>query len=231
MRSLRPLRLVAGLCALAGLVALSAPLRERVGSLLDAGSHVTVAFTRTSPTGLVTWRTCGPIPVLVNPGPGGAAATAEIVAALEEVTVLTGLRFTVAGTELVPRSDWAVSAPASGAGFAPVLIGWVDPSATDLLRPGAAGATVANPAVVAGVRQIVTGAIALDAGQYEAFGAAGSSGKTRRNLLLHEIGHLLGLDHAHGPGLMDPVVGRHSPDGFHPAEVAALARAYAACAR
>jgi hypothetical protein len=86
---------------------------------------------------------------------------------------------------------------------------------------------VANPATVDGVKRIVTGAVVFDAGEYEDFAGGTGPGKTRRNLLLHEIGHLLGLEHVEGAGLMHPAITGRSPAGLHPVEVTALRSAYA----
>lgn len=225
----RPLRLFAGAASLAALVSLSGPLRAHVaalGSRVPPGpASVEVLFTRSTESGPVLWSSCDPIAVMVNPGPFGDAATAEIVAAFGEVSALTGLQFQFSTADLVPRSDWALTTGEWST--PPVLVAWVAPDVTDLLGVEAAGATVANPAGRGSSRRIVTGAIALDSTEYASFRAGDGPGRTRRNLLLHEIGHLLGLEHAEGSGLMDPSITESSPDGFHPAESAALRVAYA----
>ena len=230
-RGTRTPRLLAGLAALACLVVVSAPLREHAAAFAGRTAEVGARFTRSTPAGPVVWAICEPIEVLVNPGPFGESAAAEIRAAFSEVSAITGLRFVFTPSTLVPRADWALTAGEWD--VPPVLVAWADPSETDLLSPSASGATVANPATVGGDKMIVTGAIVFDAGEYEDFADGPGPGRTRRNLLLHEIGHLLGLDHSEGAGLMHPAITGRSPDGLHPVEVAALRSAYAgsSCAR
>jgi hypothetical protein len=170
--------------------------------------------------------------VLVNAGLGGAGAFAEIRRAFDEMSQLSGVQFTLTrADDLVPRSNWVASEQARALGSPPpVIIGWVEPSKTDLLRSGIAGAAVANPLRSGSQRSIVSGAIALDANQYGSFENRDGDGKTRHNLILHEIGHLLGLDHVDNrSALMHPVVGEQSPDGFAPGEVSALRRNTPAC--
>jgi hypothetical protein len=191
-----------------------------------ATSAIPARFTRVDAGRPVVWRTCASIKVLVNPGPGGAAAFAEIRAAFDEVSAPSGLRFQLQRDDtLIPHANWAVSEEATRLGSpAPVLVGWVNPASTDLLREGVAGAAVANPLRRNGQRHLVTGAIALDATQYDEFAPRAGAGKTRRNLLLHEIGHLLGLDHVEDrAALMYTVVGDNSPDGLTDGETALLA--------
>lgn len=230
IRTPRTPRLIAGIMALLALMVFSVPLREhafaiasRLPSPQDSGP-VEVRFTRSSSNGPLLWSTCTPIHVLVNPGPFGPPATAEIQAAFAEMSFLTGLRFVFAATEYVPRMNWAHTHGEWE--VPPVLVAWVEPHETDLLSASASGATVANPAGRGSDRHIVTGAIALDASEYTELADGNGPGRTRRNLLLHEIGHLLGLDHAEGSGLMHTAITGSSPDGLHPAEAHALRSAY-----
>jgi hypothetical protein len=229
-RTQRTPRLLAGITALLALMVFFGPLREhafaiaaRLPSPQDSGP-VEARFTRSSANGPLVWSTCTPIHVLVNPGPFGAPATAEIHAAFAEMSRITGLRFVFAATQHVPRTNWAHT-PGEWE-VPPVLVAWVEPHETDLLGASASGATVANPAGRGSDRHIVTGAIALDASEYMEFADGNGPGRTRRNLLLHEIGHLLGLDHAEGGGLMHTAITGSTPDGLHPAEAHALRSAY-----
>lgn len=231
-RNQRTPRLLAGLASLVALTALLGPLREHASALASrlpgplTSGPVEVRFTRSTPYGPLLWSSCEPIRVLVNPGRFGARAEVEIRAAFSEMSQITGLRFTFAASDRVPRSDWALTRGEWS--MPPVLVAWVDPQETDLLGAAASGATVANPSGRGSGRRIVTGAIALDASEYLEFSDGRGPGRTRRNLLLHEIGHLLGLDHVEGAGLMHHAITRSSPDGLHPEESRALRTVYAA---
>lgn len=226
-----PVRRFLALLVLAALLAGFSTLRDHVRDLLLSASRlpsrfvpVRGEFTDFDGSSPVTWEPCAKVSVLVNPGSFGEAAVDEVRAAFGEIAAVTGLSFVVAVTDEIPRTDWAHSL--GGRTAPPVLVGWVAPEETDMLRPGAAASTVANPARSDGRLRIVTGAIALDENVYADFRPAAGAGRTRRNLLLHEIGHLLGLDHVSGAGLMDEVVDATTRDGFHPEERATLAAVY-----
>lgn len=196
-----------------------AALREYGGFVAQAfpGSE-SVKFTSSAADGPLRWESCSVVDVLVNPGSFGATAFAEIESAFSELSTITGLRFRLSPSGEVPTSRWGLSRPGE---IPPVLVAWVDPADTDLID-SASGATVANSSVRAGVRRIVTGAVALNAEHYDKYRSGSGEGMTRRNLILHELGHLVGLDHVDGPVLMDPVIDESTPDGFVPVEVGAL---------
>lgn len=226
-----PARRLLALFVLAALLAGFSTLRDHVHGLLLSASRLPARFvpvrgefTTFDGSSPVTWQPCAKVSVLVNPGPFGQAAVDEVRAAFREIAAVTGLSFVVATSDETPRTDWAHSL--GGRTAPPVLVGWVAPEETDMLRPGAAASTVANPVRSDGRLSIVTGAIALDENVYADFRPAAGAGRTRRNLLLHEIGHLLGLDHVSGGGLMDEVVDATTRDGFHPEERSALAAVY-----
>lgn len=210
----------------ASLLMLLPAFRAEVSSVLGfPDPSPAAAFTGGSDAAPLRWETCSPIEVLVNVGPFGQSAYDEIQSAFSEITEISGHTFSLRPSSAVPSSTWALSTPGS---TPPVVVAWVHPDATDLIE-SASGGTVANPAIRGGVRQIVTGAIALNSEHYQRFRAGTGPGATRRNLLLHEIGHLLGLDHAGGAVLMDPTIGEETVDGFTPVEADALRRLRPSC--
>lgn len=214
-------RFLAGLC---GLVLLVPAIRSQVVAAVAPDRGAPVVYTSATDSGPLRWKGCGPVRVLVNPGPFGTTAVEDVRAALAEVTTFTGLSFVIETSREVPTTTWARSSGTTP----PVLIGWVTPEETDLFTK-AAGATVANPAGTGQQRGIATGAIGLNVTRGSEFSRTSGPGRTVRNLLLHEIGHLLGLDHSEHAVLMNPVIDDAAPDGFTGEEVAALAALYQDC--
>ncbi len=213
----RALRRFVGFALFAVLVTnptLPGVLADQIGSLRagTAAGSATGPFLKTNPDGPLRWQTCDTIRVLVNPGPFGADAVDMTRAALRRLNTLTGLRFSIVGTTSeIPSSTWYRAAFSDGE-IPPVLIGFVPRSASDLFTTGhALAGTVANP--VGGERpRLVTGALAVDAAAYAAMTPGFGTGRTQGVVLLHELGHLVGL--AHTDGLMDAELSDATPAGF-----------------
>lgn len=170
-------------------------------SALDSGVVITL-HDKGQP---VLWDTCDQVDVIVNPGMVTGART-DVVNALAEISAISGVKFRVVGsTTENPRRDWYQSSvnPA-------VLIGFTDSS--DLfVNASALGATVANPQL----GHLVTGSVAIRANWYQK-----ASAGQRKMLLLHELGHLIGLGHSENSDeLMSAFVGRGTDATFTTAEI------------
>lgn len=164
----------------------------------------------------VTWKSCSEVSVVL----GGKNLSQEkerlVRESLDIVASATGLSFNIIGTtKQVPQTNWALRGKkASGAAYPPVYIGWLDYWETDILEGGdTLGAAVANPAVVNSRRQLVTGAVVFNNYLYPSLKASSGPGETKRNLVLHELGHLVGLNHAATGGIMHGNPDRW-PSGF-----------------
>lgn len=164
----------------------------------------------------VTWKSCSEVSVVL----GGKNLSQEkerlVRESLDIVASATGLSFDITGTtKQVPQTNWALrGTKASGAAYPLVYIGWLDDWETDILEGASTlGATVANPAVVNHRRQLVTGAVVFNNALYPSVNASSGPGETRRNLVLHELGHLVGLNHAAISGIMHGNPDRW-PSGF-----------------
>jgi hypothetical protein len=181
----------------------------------------------------VTYDPCRPVHYVTRPDGGPAGGDALIGAAVAQVSAATGLRFVNDGhTTESPSGDRASFQPDRyGDRWAPVLILWETASeqpdfGVDVT--GLGGSTRVgggdHPA------SYVTGMIQLDASK---LGAALSQpdGRQRvQNVILHELGHLVGLAHVNDPQqLMYPRGG--TVNGFGPGDLTGLARLGAgACA-
>lgn len=205
--------------------------RDAVLAVLPATSGPSHTFTEHGEQGPLRWRTCAVVPVLVNPGPTGSEGLAEIRHALSVVTAHTGLRLKVVGvTDAVPRRNWARDGQVvDGWPYPAVLIGWVSSSTTDMISGQQSGSAVANPTTYQGTRQLVSGAIALNSDQLNRFAPGFGPGATRGNLILHELGHIIGLGHAGLGMLMHARVDSRSPDGFTTGDLLGLKQASPRC--
>lgn len=152
-------------------------------------SSTTYAFmsTRTATGEPVAWDPCRPIAYQVNPvgaPPGWEGLVREAIADLEAAG---GFRFVDEG--VTAERDFLERPPTS-----PVLIGWGRPSEFEELSGDVAGFGGASSLQVAGLRRYVTGAVLLDSGDYGEMATIGRQ-DAMRLILVHELLHVLGLDH------------------------------------
>jgi hypothetical protein len=192
-----------------------------VGSTAGSGPF---AFERTNADGTpARWNPCQPIRYVVNLSQAPAGALQMISSALTQVSQATGLQFSYAG----PSSEVATNTRplTEGGTWSPVLIVWEAPGQTDFLpnggEVGMGGFTaVTNPA---GQWVDVTGQVALSSGAAANPGFSADGGWA--HLLLHEIGHVVGLAHVTDPSqVMYPVAGPGAPTSYGAGDLAGLHR-------
>ncbi|HEX7133395.1 MAG TPA: matrixin family metalloprotease [Iamia sp.] len=166
----------------------------------EPGAHAFLA--REDDGDPIAWDPCETIEYVVNSRtapPGGAEIVAE---ALAQVTAATGLVFEDRGAtdevptlEMRPQTD-----PARyGDGWSPVLIAWTDPAeVADLAGPVSGVGTPDWAPEGGGEYESVTGIVHLDGPEVAGWLADGFDTDVA-HLVLHEVGHLVGLDHVDDP--------------------------------
>ena len=149
----------------------------------------------------VTYDPCRPVELEVNEDLAPAGADTLLHQALARMSAASGLELTVVGhTHRLPGET-----PTTG-DRRPGLVAWTTPEQLPGLRGrvvGLGGSTAVTDGMT-GLRQYVTGTVSLDAPTLSAELHRPGGPAEVRAVMMHELGHLLGLGHVHDPGeLMD----------------------------
>jgi matrixin len=150
----------------------------------------------------VRWDPCRPVHYVVRPAGAPPTGPAALAAALARVSRLTGLRFVADGpTSETPREHRPTMDPARyGDRWSPVLVAWTDPAE---YPPMAGYAGLGGPDAVSGSapgsRRFVTGVVLLNRDHLTTVSAWPDGPARVESIILHELGHLLGLDHVDDP--------------------------------
>lgn len=176
---------------------------ERVRPAVEtdaAGSHGYLNTQRGSrePVG---FSPCREIHYVVNPTGAPAGWEGHVDAAVSEVEARTGLAMTYDGTtddrDFTGRLD---------ADPKPVLIGWAVEDEVGVLADDVAGVGGPTMVEIGGRRTYVTGSVVLDSDTTARMSRMRDGDDLQVALLLHELGHLVGLDHVEDEGeLMFPL--------------------------
>lgn len=178
-------------------------------AVTGSGPH---AFLHTQTDGSpVGYDPCRPVHFVVRPDHAPASGDALLADAVVRIQAATGLVLVDDGpTSEAPSEDRAVVQRRYGAGWAPVLVVWSDPVESPVLAGdvGGIGGSSVVPAAHGGRTYLAAGSLVLDAADLERI-LVGPDGYPRaRAVVLHELGHVVGLDHVDAPGeLMAPSTG------------------------
>lgn len=146
----------------------------------------------------VSWNPCAPINYIVNFTNAPKFAAKDLQRALAELSAASGFHFNYEGTTTdVPDLNWADQRYDNQSTYAPLIIAFANPSATNVFTEGNDQIGSGGSAFVSSPRGLVdvSGTVVIDDQVHfvEGFGAGYSLG----TLFLHEVGHVLGL--AEGP--------------------------------
>jgi hypothetical protein len=171
----------------------------------------------------ILWSKSAAIHYAVNLTNAPAGAAADLTQAIAAIHKATGLNFVAdpptthstdnaACTVATTKTCWANTGAAAAGAYAPVLIGW-SPATAPILTTNsngdAMGSTVLQlaktsavaPSVGAGDFELVSGIVVFNA-TATANLPAGFGGSSQGAVMLHELGHLVGLAHVADPDQM-----------------------------
>lgn len=180
---------------------------QRLSPSGDAGAY-TIFRMADAPRAMGRWDPCRPIGYRVNRARATPGAVADVQEAIRRVSAATGLQFVYRGTTtVVPQAKWSDSPyPAD----TQLIVAWIRPSQSTLWPSRTM--RYSGPDNLAGrggswhVRardksgrlwgRYNRGFVLLNAGlNFPAgYGATGPSGSRGREIM-HELGHVVGLDH------------------------------------
>lgn len=201
----------------------SGPLGQPPTDVPDADSYAFMA-TQEDSDEPVTYDPCAPIHYVVNDRQAFDGADEELAAAVAEIEEATGLVFVNDGaTDEAPVLKRAFQEKRYGKSWSPVLIAWSDKY--ELGRLKTALGVGGSGAISAGGRKwFVSGGVTLNGPRLRQL-YDGKNGRAQvRAVIMHELGHLVGLTHVTAPGeIMRPGV-RDKTAAWGPGDRAGLAQ-------
>lgn len=155
-------------------------------------------FTRTQPssTDPVTYSPCEAIHYVVDDELSPARARGLVHAAVTEISAHTGLVFVFDGT-----TDERPARGPERREEGPALVSWSTPEAVPGLAGDVAGlgGSTSRRVETSGRWRYVSGQVVLDAPQFEEILQRPHGRRIARAIILHELGHLVGLGHVEDP--------------------------------
>jgi Matrixin len=177
------------------------PLGTPLPAPARGGSHAFVAL-QDDGTTPVAYDPCRPVHYVLRPDHAPAGGARVVRDAVDRVAQVTGLRFVYDGVTDEEASTGRESfQPARyGDRWAPVLVSWVSVDEDPVFAGDVAGRAGSVPLSTPGNPTVfVTGTVELDAGEFDDLLDSPGGTRQARGIVLHELGHLVGLDHVGDP--------------------------------
>jgi hypothetical protein len=181
----------------------------------EGGSHAFISF---QPDGVtpVAYDPCRPVHYVIRPDAAPRGGEELVHAAIARISEVTGLQFVYNGaTDEARTDDRELFQPDRyGRRWAPVLITWETEEQNPALAGDVVGEAGSVPASLGdGPRVFLTGTVSLDAPRFVEILRERDGRTVARSIVLHELGHLMGLAHVDdGQQLMFPEARREVSD-------------------
>ena len=203
-------------------------MEQPIGQPPAVKDEGTYKFVRTQPKKNdepVTYDPCAPIHVVVNERTAVPGADGIVRQAVESVSDATGLSFVLDGrTQRRPDDERRTTADPDGVrSWRPVLIAWSDPEETPALKGMVAGVGGSTAVRRDGHEWFVTGGVTLDGPQLRHLLRSDAGRTSVRAVVMHELGHLVGLDHVKDRGELMYATGSEDVTDWGPGDRAGLA--------
>jgi hypothetical protein len=157
----------------------------------------------------VAYDPCRPLAVVLNERTAPSNGRNLVTEAIASISAATGLTITIESTtdEVVSNQRAPFQLDRYGDRWAPILISWTDPvEAPDLVGDTAGFGGSVRETRSDGRAVYLTGVIALDGPQLDEILHRQNGRAQARSIILHELGHVVGLDHVDDSSqIMNPV--------------------------
>lgn len=177
--------------------------QQPLGHAPPAGDSTSYTFLRTQPGSAkpVAWDPCKEIKYAVNPAGGPDEAVGMVQESVAEVSRLTGLQFAYVGTtgdrpRWGERRSWVPQSDSYA-----VLVSWATEDEVAQLSGDIAGigGSTAMGLRGGGAMRYVDGGATLDIEAFDELNHAPRGRILQRAIVLHELGHVVGLGHVDDP--------------------------------